>query len=74
MSTPWVSFPGEYTAVCTTSGTATWLQVRHTPGSRDQRPLLTDSDPSLGLHILDVNIALGNLVQLVQDEAAAYHS
>ncbi len=73
VSTPWVSFPGEYTAVCTTSGTATWLQVRHTPGSRDQRPLLTElSDPSLGLHILDVNIALGNLVQLVQDEAAAY--
>ena len=73
VSTPWVSFPGEYTAVCTTSGTATWLQVRHTPGSRDQRPLLAQlSDPSLGLHILDVNIALGNLVQLVRDEAAAY--
>ena len=30
------------------------------------------SDPSLGLHILDVNIALGNLVRLVRDEAAAY--
>ena len=73
VSTPWVSFPGEYTAVCTTSGTATWLQVRHTPGGSDKRPLLAElSDPSLGLHILDVNIALGNLVQLVQDEAAAY--
>ena len=73
VSTPWVSFPGEYTAVCRTSGNATWLQVRHTPGSPDQRPLLAElSDPSLGLHILDVNIALGNLVQLVRDEASAY--
>jgi len=73
VSTPWVSFPGEYTAVCETSGTATWLQVGHTPGSPDQRPLLAElSDPSLGLHILDVNIALGNLVRLVRDEAAAY--
>ena len=75
VSTPWVSFPGEYTAVCKTSGNATWLQVSHTPGSADQRPLLAElSDPTLGLHILDVNIALGNLVQLVRDETSAYHN
>ena len=42
-------------------------------GSPDQRPLLAElRDPALGLHILDVNIALGNLVRLVRDEAAAY--
>ena len=75
VSTPWVSFPGEYTAVCKTSGNATWLQVKPTPGSPDQRPLLDElSDPALGLHILDVNIALGNLVQLVREEASAYHT
>jgi hypothetical protein len=28
--------------------------------------------PILGLHLLDVNIALGDLVSLVRDEAAAY--
>lgn len=73
VSTPWVSFPREYTAVCKTSGNATWLQVRHTPGSTDQRPLLADlGDSTLGLHILDVNMALGNLVQLVRAEAGAY--
>jgi hypothetical protein len=75
VSTPWVSFPHEYTAVCKTSGNATWLQVRHAPGSRDQRPLLAElGDASLGLHVLDVNIALGNLVQLVRDEARAYRN
>jgi hypothetical protein len=29
-------------------------------------------DPALGLHVLDVNIALGNLVHLVGDQAFAY--
>jgi hypothetical protein len=73
VGTAWVSFPAEYTASCKSSGNATWLQVTHTPGSPDQRPLLGELvDPTLGLHILDVNIALGNLVQLVSTEAGAY--
>jgi len=29
-------------------------------------------DAAIGLHILDVNIALDNLVHLVRDEASAY--
>jgi hypothetical protein len=75
VGTAWVSFPAEYTASCKSSGNATWLQVTHTSGSLDQRPLLGQLvDPTLGLHILDVNIALGNLVQLVRDEAAAYRA
>jgi len=75
VQTPWVSFPGEYTARCESSGNATWLQVTHVGGKNDRRPLLTRMrDPALGLHVLDVNIALGNLVQLVRDQAAAYHS
>lgn len=73
VTTPWVSFPGEYVAACESSGTATWLQVTHTRGTPDQRPLLGELvDPALGLHILDVNIALGNLVRLVRDEVGAY--
>lgn len=73
VKTPWVSFPGEYTASCKSSGNATWLQVTHTTGGPDQRPLLGQLvDPTLGLHILDVNIALGNLIQLVRDQAGAY--
>ena len=75
VGTAWVSFPAEYTASCESSGNATWLQVTHTPGSPDQRPLLGELvDPTLGLHILDVNIALGNLVKLVRAEAGAYRS
>ncbi|HEY8316014.1 MAG TPA: DUF3089 domain-containing protein [Gaiellaceae bacterium] len=73
VKTAWVSFPAEYTATCKTSGNATWLQVTPTSGTPDQRPLLGQLvDRTLGLHILDVNIALGNLVRLVRAEAAAY--
>lgn len=69
--TAWVSFPGEYSARCETAGDATWLQVSRTVNG--EAPFLTHlSDPLLGLHILDVNIALGNLVALVGSEAAAY--
>jgi hypothetical protein len=72
VKTPWVSFPGEYSAQCKSSGNATWLQVTHV-GSHDRRPPLAESgDATLGLHILDVSIALGNLVRLVRDQAAAY--
>jgi hypothetical protein len=71
--TPWVSFPHEYRATCESSGTAIWLQVSRIAGASDQRPSLTRlQDPVLGLHVLDVNIALGNLVQLVRNEAVAY--
>jgi hypothetical protein len=73
--TPWVSFPGEYTARCESSGNATWLQVTRIGGRTDHRPALTTlQDSALGLHVLDVNLAVGNLVQLVRDEAAAYGS
>jgi Protein of unknown function (DUF3089) len=72
VKTPWVSFPGEYSARCESSGNATWLQVTHV-GSHDRRPPLAESgDATLGLHILDVSIALGNLVRLVRDQAAAF--
>jgi hypothetical protein len=71
VTTPWVSFPSEYTGECESSGNATWLQVTQVAGGH--RRLLTRlQEPVLGLHVLDVNIALGNLVQLVRDEAAAY--
>ena len=73
--TPWLSLPDEYSARCRSSGNATWLQVTRIGGAADSRPRLTRlQDPGLGLHVLDVNIALGNLVRLVRTEAASYAS
>jgi hypothetical protein len=72
VDTPWVSFPGEYSAQCRSSGNATWLQVTHV-GRHDRRPPLAESgDATLGLHVLDLSLALGNLVRLVREQAAAY--
>jgi hypothetical protein len=73
VSTPWVSYPNLYTATCENSGGASWLQVSApvTPG--DQRPVVGPAlGPRWGLHLVDVNIALGNLVQLVGDQSNAY--
>jgi hypothetical protein len=73
VSTPWVAFPGEYTARCESSGGATWLQVTRAHATGDLRPDLTRGQGGkLGLHVFDVNLALGNLVSLVRSEAAAY--
>jgi hypothetical protein len=73
VGTPWVSFPGEYSARCESSGDASWLQVTRIGPRGDHQPLLSDlDDRALGLHVLDLNIALGNLVQLVRDQAEAY--
>ena len=72
-TTPWVSFPGEYTARCRSAGGATWLDVAPDTTHGDHRPVVTPSlGPNWGLHRVDVNLALGNLVGLVRLQAAAY--
>jgi hypothetical protein len=73
VSTPWVSFPGLYTARCESQGGATWLQVAPTAVPGDPRPLVTAAlGPDWGYHLDDVNLALGNLVSDVAKEEAAY--
>jgi hypothetical protein len=45
------------------------LQVAGVPGARRLNPT---PDATWGLHLVDANIGLGNLVDLVHSEAAAY--
>jgi len=71
VATPWVSFPDAYTGRCTTEGNATWLQVTRRPGAAGPE-LGRAEQPEIGLHVLDVNLALGNLVDLVRSQAATY--
>jgi hypothetical protein len=75
VATPWVSFPGLYTAQCEQSGGAAWLQVSATSVPGDPRPTVEVSPvlgPGWGYHLADVNLALGNLVTDVGHEEAAY--
>ena len=71
--TPWVTFPGLYTAQCRQSGGASWLQVTATPAPSDLRPTVSASlGPLWGYHLDDVNLALGNLVNDVGREEASF--
>ncbi len=72
--TPWVAYPDRYTARCQTANGATWLQVTPSTNPGDTRPTVTQTlGPAWGLHLYDVNIALGDLVALVRQQAAAHH-
>ena len=67
-ATPWASFPGQLRAECRHAGTATWLQVTPTQRRTGQEALLGQSlGPAWGYHIVDVTLALGDLV----DDVAA---
>jgi hypothetical protein len=71
--TPFVTYPNEYSAMCQTKGQATWLQVDRTRAAGDKRPQLSGLDNGRwGLHIVDLSLGLGNLVDLVRSESATY--
>jgi hypothetical protein len=68
-STPWVSYPGLYTARCEQSDGASWLNVSKATGPADHRPTVTeDLGPAYGYHAWDLSLAQDNLVS---DVAAA---
>ena len=80
-STPWVQTQGAYTAQCKNENGASWLQVSPAPGvsPEEQSDLQAHNEfpeelvgPEWGLHLYDVNIALGNLVNTVAIQAKAY--
>ncbi len=71
--TPWVSMAGLYTTRCASGGGANWLQATDVGGQSDKRPRFgTPLGQSWGLHIVDVNIVLGNLLDLVGHQSTAW--
>ncbi len=69
-ATFWVSFPDMYTARCVRQGHRAWLLIARIDHPGDPRPTVQPIlGPDLGLHAADVNIALGNLITLVQAHA-----
>jgi pimeloyl-ACP methyl ester carboxylesterase len=73
VKTPWIGFPGMYTARCVQQGSRAWLLVEHVakPGDRRER-VQQVLRPSWGLHAADVNIALQQLVELVHAQGRAW--
>ena len=73
VTTPWVQFPGLYTAACKHTANVTWLQVDDIGTSSDRRPRVTETaGPDWGYHDEDVNLALGNLLADVAAQESAY--
>jgi hypothetical protein len=69
VSTPWIAAPGAYRARCSSENGADVLQVTPVGGAPVLRAL---PDATWGLHLADVNIALGDLVDLVRAQARAW--
>jgi Protein of unknown function (DUF3089) len=67
--TVWVSEPRAYTAACSSANNANVLQITPVNGAQTPHP---SPDATWGLHLLDAQIALGNLVHLVKTETGAY--
>jgi pimeloyl-ACP methyl ester carboxylesterase len=67
--TPWIQPPGHYDAQCVDSNGANVLMVSDQDGAVHFH---SSPDSTWGLHLADVNIALGNLVDLVRTQSRAY--
>jgi hypothetical protein len=83
VATPWVTYPGLYSASCEHAGDATWLQVTTHAGTSRARPVLTDHKvagyggdigPAWGYHGYEYGLTLGNLLQDIAGEEAAWQS
>jgi Protein of unknown function (DUF3089) len=82
VSTPWVTYPGLYSASCDQGGGATWLQVTSLAGTSRTRPVVNDdkagdlggTGPAWGFHGYEYWLTLGNLLQDVTGEEAAWQS
>ena len=67
--TVWFTQPDAYSAQCVNSNGAHVLMLKALHGAQVASPAPT---PVWGLHLLDANIALGNLISIVHSESIAY--
>jgi hypothetical protein len=67
--TGFVAYPAGIRLSCRTAAGATWLQVSPVPGSAVP-PFQMTLGPAWGLHVADVSLALGDLVEAVRRQAA----
>jgi len=81
IDTPWVSVPGLLTGKCVTNNDITYLEVTVNGNPADPRvdEITGDVAPGpspigaqWGLHLIDVNLTMGNLVDVIAAQAKAY--
>ena len=80
ITTPFVSLPGMLSARCASTPEFNYLAIHVRPDPSGLRASDINGDviygghvqPDWGLHLIDANLAMGNLVALVADEGRAW--
>ncbi|MDB5464468.1 MAG: hypothetical protein JWP23_2857 [Phenylobacterium sp.] len=78
LHTSFVTMPGLYTAECAGDGAYLAVSLVAKPGDRRTGALTGDwladgkPEPTMGLHLIDLNLAAGNLVEALHRQADAY--
>ncbi len=80
-STPWVTGRGLFTAQCKDENGASWLNIALSSSVNEELKTVLEAEnlmpeeligPEWGLHLYDVNIALGNLVNTLAIQIQSY--
>jgi hypothetical protein len=71
-ATHYVAYAGELTGECRIQDGAAWLQITRSGGGATMSALLGDGGSTWGLHLHDISLTMGNLIDLVRTQAAAY--
>ncbi len=82
LGTPFVSVPGLLTAECINDANGARLTITVHPDSADPRADDIPGDigtgsplqAQWGLHLIDVNLSMGNLIEIVGRQSKAYHA
>lgn len=74
ITTPFVTLPGLLEGECVQRDGFSYLEVtvRSDPASPRARDITGDLTPEWGLHVVDVNLAMGDIVEMVAAQAAAF--
>jgi hypothetical protein len=72
VTTPFVTYPDFVEAECVVDGEFSYLSltVHGDPDDPRTDDIGGDLSPEWGMHLIDVNVAMGNIVELVQQQAA----
>jgi hypothetical protein len=74
VATPWIRVVGLLKARCTSNAFASYLEVtvQRGPGSPASRDIQGDLAEPFGLHLVDMEVAMGNLIDLVGQQTRSY--
>ncbi len=75
ITTPWVSLPNAVAAECVRRNGYSYLEISAAPLQGDARNTgqMVRSVPGWGLHLTEVNLTMGNLLDLVKSQGRAFH-